>query len=82
MNTEITIGNELEIFFNRESKSGTWEITYDSTNDMVVLHYFDENGDGMQTIDINKKEFLELKSFLKDIRLTKNIKMKKIIKNK
>lgn len=71
------IGNENELFFNRESKSGTWEITFDSTNDKVLIEFY-RGKITHKTFHIicNKKEFVELKKFIKNMRLKKNYKMK------
>jgi hypothetical protein len=79
MNDELIIGNDLELFFNRESKSGIWEVTYDSTNDEVRLNYFNDlNEDKNKCILMSKKECKELKVFLKSLKLNKwkNYKLK------
>ena len=60
-----------EILLNKESKSGAWEVTYDSSKEMVTLMYWKENDDEPSSkIVVTKKEFLELKSFLSSLRLT------------
>lgn len=61
-----------ELFFNKESKDGTWEITYDSSGDAVCLAlYFDDKYDPHK-IMMTKKEFLKLQRFLKNLRLKPN----------
>ena len=71
------IGNENELFFNRESKSGDWEITYDSKNDKVLIEYYrGKITHKVFHIICNKKEFFELQRFIKKIRLKNNYKMK------
>ena len=71
----VTLGCDNEIFFNKESKTSTWEITYDSTNDVVRLHYFRPDESNCDIIAMSKKEYTELKSFLNGLRLQKNYKM-------
>jgi hypothetical protein len=70
------VGNHHEIFFNKESKSGTWEVTYDSTNDNVLLECYENHGDDCQKIEMTKAQFSELKRFLKTLKLTKNRRIK------
>ncbi len=70
------IGNENELFFNRESKNGNWEITYDSTNDYVQLDHYTVHGNICQQLKLTKKEFIELKTFIINLRLKKNYKLK------
>ena len=71
------IGSANELFFNRESKSGDWEITYDSKSDKVLIEYYrGKITHKVFSIICNKKEFLELQRFIKKIRLKKNYKMK------
>lgn len=70
------IGNEHEMFFNKESKDSTWEITYNSTDDKILLmHFKEQDSFASQKIDMSKLDFVKLKKFIKDIRLTKNKKI-------
>lgn len=75
-----TIGNESELFFNKESKLSTFEITYDSTNDRVWLYFFSDESTFQNRFILTKKQLNELKNFLKDLRLKKNYKLKKKLK--
>jgi hypothetical protein len=67
------IGNQNGLFFNRESKSGNWEITYDSKYDNVLIEYYSgEIANRVFFLICNKRDFLELQRFIKKIRLKKN----------
>ena len=71
------MSNGVEIFYNRESKSGEFEITYNSSKDEIEIMQWDEQ-EKLTSFYMNKKSFTELKKFLKSIRLTKNVKIKKL----
>ena len=72
------ISNGVEIFYNRESKSGEFEITYNSSKDEIEIMQWDDDSTRPTSFYMNKKSFTELKSFLKSVRLTKNVKIKKL----
>ena len=62
----------MKLYFNRESKDGTWEVISDSSRDIVTLYHFYDDEKKPESILMTKKEFLELKKFLSGLKLKKN----------
>lgn len=63
---------KTNLLFNKESKSGSWEITFDKEKNKGSLCYFTKDGnDPLHSIKVNKKDLSDLKELLTGIELPK-----------
>jgi len=63
---------KTKLLFNKESKSGAWEITFDKEKNKGSLFYFAKDGDfPLHKIKINSKDFSDLKELLIETELPK-----------
>lgn len=67
---------KIKMIFTKSSKERTWEILYNSDKDKIIslikFKKFPKYSDQEAVIEMNKKEFLELKRFFNTLKLGKN----------